>query len=72
MISLMGRSIVLIGLLVSVLGMMVAFVSAARENRTGMILARKAAYVFAATMIAATLLMEYALLTHDFSVDYVA
>lgn len=68
----MGRSIVLIGLLVSVLGMMVAFVSAARENRTGMILARKAAYVFAATMIAATLLMEYALLTHDFSVDYVA
>ena len=68
----MGRSIVLIGLLVSVLGMMVAFVSAARENRTGMILARKAAYIFAATMIAATLLMEYALLTHDFSVDYVA
>ena len=72
MISLVGRSIVLLGLLVSVLGMLVAFVSAARENRAGMILARKAAYVFAATMIAATLLMEYALLTHDFSVDYVA
>ena len=72
MISLLGRSIVLLGLLVAVVGTLVAFVSAARENRTGMILARKAAYVFAATMILATGLMEYALLTHDFSVDYVA
>jgi cytochrome c-type biogenesis protein CcmF len=72
MISILGRSVVLLGLLVAVLGAIIAFVSAARENRTGMRLARRLAYVFSGTMIFATALMEYALLTHDFSVDYVA
>jgi cytochrome c-type biogenesis protein CcmF len=72
LISLLGRSVVLLGLLVAVLGAIIAFVSAARENREGMKIARRAAYVFAGTMIFATGLMEYALLTHDFSVDYVA
>ena len=70
-ISLVGRAIVLAGLLVAILGSIIAFVSAARENRRGMVLARRAAYLFAFTMIGATFLMEYALLTHDFSVSYV-
>ena len=70
-ISLAGRAIVLAGLLVAILGSIIAFVSAARENRKGMVLARRAAYLFAFTMIVATFLMEYALLTHDFSVSYV-
>jgi len=72
LISILGRSVVLLGLLVAVLGAIIAFVSAARENRAGMKIARRAAYVFSGTMIFATGLMEYALLTHDFSVDYVA
>jgi cytochrome c-type biogenesis protein CcmF len=72
LISILGRSVVLVGLLVAVLGAVVAFVSAARENRAGMVMARRAAYVFAASMIVAAGLMEYALLTHDFSVAYVA
>ena len=37
-----------------------------------MILTRQSAYVFAVCMILATALMEYALLTNDFSVSYVA
>ncbi|HUP50187.1 MAG TPA: heme lyase CcmF/NrfE family subunit [Thermoanaerobaculia bacterium] len=68
----LGRFLILASLLVATAGALVAFAAGRTGSQEGLKWARRLAYAFAALMAGATLLMEYALLTHDFSVSYVA
>ena len=68
----LGRFLILACLLVASAGALVAFAAGRTRSREGLRWAQRFAYAFAVLMGAATLLMEYALLTHDFSVSYVA
>jgi cytochrome c-type biogenesis protein CcmF len=71
-IALLGRGLILLALLASSTGAIVGFSAGARSSTSGAALARRLVYVFAAAMIAANLLMVWALLRRDFSVGYVA
>jgi len=64
----LGRLLILCALLVSAAGAVSGFASGANGLRW----TRRLAYAFGAFMLLATLVMERALLTHDFSVSYVA
>jgi cytochrome c-type biogenesis protein CcmF len=68
----LGRSLILLSLLLSTVGAMVALTAGARPSAAGAVWTRRFAYAFAAVMGAANALMVWALLTHDFSVGYVA
>src|ERR1700686_2923717 len=72
MVPLLGRPLILLALLAASAGSVVGFVAGARPSAAGWKRARRLAYAFAALMVLANLVMEYALLTHDFSVSYVA
>ncbi len=72
MTALLGRSLILLALLVASMGAIVGFAAGFRASATGAAVARKLAYGFAATMAAANGLMIWALLVRDFSVGYVA
>jgi cytochrome c-type biogenesis protein CcmF len=72
MISLLGRSLVLAALAFATVGCVGGYVAGSRRNRTAWIWARNSAYGFSASMLAANLLMMYALVVKDFSVSYVA
>lgn len=72
MIAGFGRLLILAAVVISTSGAFVAFAAAARNSLEGLRWARRFAYAFAALSVLATLTMEYALLTHDFSVSYVA
>ena len=72
MISILGRSMVLIALAVSVLGAFAGIAGGMKRSEQAWKWARIASYVAAFAMTAAIGLMEYALITHDFSVSYVA
>ena len=72
MIALLGRGLILIAVLASSTGAFVGFAAGFRGSAAGAVLARRLAYVFAGAMIAANLLMVWALLARDFSVGYVA
>ncbi len=72
MISSLGLGLVLLALGVCALGAPIGFMAGARRSARGLALTRLFALVFAGAMVLANLLMEYALLTHDFSVSYVA
>ena len=72
MIAPLGRFLILASLLVAAAGAVVGFAAGRSGSRDALKWAQRLAYAFAALMIAATALMEYALLTHDFSVRYVA
>ncbi len=72
MISILGRSMVLIALAISVLGAFAGIAGGIKRSDKAWKWARISAYVAAAAMTAAIGLMEYALITHDFSVSYVA
>ena len=72
MISTIGHILILGSLLVAVLGAFLGFVSAKKGSERGALQTRRMAYLFSAMMIGAMFLMEYALLTNDFSVSYVA
>ena len=72
MISLIGEGLILGSLLFSVLGAVLGFVSAKRASAIGAHQTRWMAYIFGGLMVASMVLMEYALLTNDFSVSYVA
>src|SRR5689334_16219908 len=72
MVAMIGRILILSALLAASAGSLVGFVSGKRRSAAGARWARRLAYAFAASMILANLTMEYALLTHDFSVGYVA
>ncbi len=72
MIGPLGHSLVLVGLGACTLGMISGVVAGLRKNADALRWTRWMAYIFAAAMIGANGLMEVALLTHDFSVAYVA
>src|SRR3984893_12668334 len=72
MVPSLGRILILLGLVAASAGAGVGFATGTRESKVGWAWARRLAYAFAALMTLANLVMEYALLTHDFSVSYVA
>jgi cytochrome c-type biogenesis protein CcmF len=67
-----GRTLILLSLLVATAGTVVGFEAARRASTLGTVWARRLAYAFSALMAAANAVMLYALLTHDFTVSYVA
>src|SRR5712671_7642024 len=72
MVPILGRILILLALLAASAGAIVGFATGARPTALGWRWTRRLAYAFAALMALANLTMEYALLTHDFSVSYVA
>ena len=70
--SALGQGLVLLALLLCAIGAPLGFVSGARRSMTGLVWTRRVAFAFAAAITSATLVMWYALLSHDFSVSYVA
>jgi len=72
MIAWLGQTLVLLALLAAAVGSVLGFTAGIKRNEAALQWARRMAYLFAAGMIGANLLMELALLTHDFSVSYVA
>ena len=72
MIPILGRTLILLALLTASAGAIVGFATGVSPSVAGWKWARRLAYLFAACMVLANLVMEYALLTHDFSVSYVA
>jgi cytochrome c-type biogenesis protein CcmF len=72
MVPAAGRLLVLLALLAASAGALVGFATGRRPSAAGWAWTRRFAYAFAAFMALANLVMEYALLTHDFSVSYVA
>src|SRR5687768_8401344 len=72
MIATLGRTLILASLLVSTAGAIVGFAAGRSRSRDGLKWAQRFAYAFSFLMIAASLLMVYALLVRDFSVSYVA
>ena len=72
MIAPLGRGLILLALLASSTGAFVGFAAGFRGSAAGAALTRRLAYVFAAAMVAANLLMVWALLARDFCVGYVA
>ena len=72
MLAPLGRILILSSLLVAAAGALLGFASGRMRSAEGLRWARRFAYAFGILMILATGVMEYALLTHDFSVSYVA
>src|SRR5438876_2624177 len=72
MTAALGRFLILASVFVCAAGSMIAFAAGKKRSLDGLQMARRFAYGFAALMILATSVMEFALLTHDFSVGYVA
>ena len=72
MISTLGTGLGLVSVFLAAVGAMLGFHAGRHAHEKAWAWSRRAAYGFAASMIAANLLMVYALLTHDFSVKYVA
>ncbi len=70
--AILGRTLILASLFVATAGAVIGFAAGRTRSREGLKWAQRFAYAFAFLMIAATAVMEYALLTHDFSVSYVA
>ncbi len=72
MISNLGRGLVLAALFFATMGSVMGFVAGSRYSERAWRLTRAFAIGFSTTMLAANLLMVYALLIHDFTVAYVA
>ena len=72
MTAALGRSLILLTLLLASAGAVVGFAAGRTQSPLGWTWTRRLAYAFAAVMAAANALMVYALLAHDFSVGYVA
>ena len=72
MISYLGQGLVLLALLLCAVGSPIGFVAGAQRSEVGLRWTRRLSLAFAASMILANLVMEVALLRHDFSVSYVA
>ncbi|WP_373048966.1 heme lyase CcmF/NrfE family subunit [Vulgatibacter sp.] len=70
--AILGQTLVLLALLTAAVGSVLGFTSGFKKNDAALQWARRMAYAFSALMIGANVLMVYALLTHDFSVSYVA
>lgn len=72
MTSWLGQGLVLLALLICAFGAPVGFVAGARRSEAGLRLTRWLAFGFALAMLLANLVMEWALITNDYSVYYVA
>lgn len=72
MIPQVGQFLVLSALFFSTLGCVAGFIAGSTKSTQAWRLTRASALTFALSMIAANYVMIYALLTHDFSVAYVA
>jgi cytochrome c-type biogenesis protein CcmF len=72
MLAPLGRILILAALLAAAAGALLGFWAGRTRSLPGLQWARRFAYAFAALIVLATGVMEYALLTHDFSVSYVA
>ncbi len=72
MTATLGRFLILASVLVSTGGAVIGFYAGRSHSPGGLRLAQRFAYAYTVLMLAATGVMEYALLTHDFSVSYVA
>ncbi len=72
MTPVLGRFLILASVFVATTGSMIAFAAGAKQSVDGLRWARRFAFAFAGLMALATLVMEVALLTHNFSVSYVA
>src|SRR5829696_6581914 len=72
MTPLLGRILILASLLAASAGALLGFAAGRSRSIDGLKWARRLAYLYSALIGAATLLMVYALLAHDFSVSYVA
>ena len=72
MIPEIGRAAVMLGLAACSVGAVTGIWAGKTGREDVWRWTRWAAYVFAAAITAATALMEYALITHDYSVKYVA
>ena len=72
MTATLGRFLILASVLVSTTGAFIAYAAGSKRSPEGLRWSQRFAYMFAALMVAATGVMEYALIRHDFSVEYVA
>src|SRR6266571_4083919 len=72
MTATLGRFLILAALLVSSCGALLGFAAGKKRSIEGLRWTQRFAYLFAGIMALCTAVMEYALLTHDFSVSYVA
>jgi cytochrome c-type biogenesis protein CcmF len=70
--AVLGRSLIYASLFVSTAGALVAFAAGRSGSTQAAAWSRRFAYAYFFLMTAATAVMEAALLTHDFSVGYVA
>lgn len=70
--SMLGQGLVIAALFFAATGSVLGFWAGARNHMRAWTWSRRAAYGFSGSMIAANVLMVYALLTHDFSVLYVS
>src|SRR5215217_3101329 len=72
MTAAVGRFLVLLSVIAASSGAFVAYGAGYRQSAEGLRWSRRFAYLFSALIVIAALVMEYALITHDFSVSYVA
>ena len=72
MTAALGRNLVLLSLVVAAAGAFIGLYAGRTRSARALEWARRFAYGYAAAIVAATLVMVYALLAHDFSVSYVA
>ncbi len=72
MISQLGSAAVLLALMTCAIGAPIAYFAGASRSERGLQWTRRMALAFALFMLLANLIMEYALITRDFSVSYVA
>jgi cytochrome c-type biogenesis protein CcmF len=72
MTSALGQGLVLLALLLATIGAPLGYAAGARRSTGGLRSTRRLAFGFALALIAANVVMEVALVRHDFSVSYVA
>lgn len=70
--STLGYGLILVGLACAAFAAIVGIVTGLMRKESALPLVQKAIYGFAAAMVGSNLVMVYALLSHDFSVKYVA
>ena len=71
MISILGQGLILLALTCAVMGSILGFAAGRSRSSSGLLWTRRLAGVFALALIGANGVMEYALLSHDFTVKYV-
>ena len=69
MLPWLGQGLVLLALLCCACGVPVGFLAGARRSERALAMTRSLALAFAASMLLANLVMEWALMRHDFSVS---